>query len=387
MIRFYLLIIFFLISLLSFLKAPEYNLWLLAIAVTEFPLIFFGISLLLTLTGFWAHKYQMAGTVLGLAAMLVFLSPIIRAYWVSNTLKDDMVKAFANMDGNGGPVLFTSDTPFSFGNLFKRVNGIPYKTFDYMKYRDITLKLDFYPAQLANGDIVFNRPCVIVVHGGSWAGGDSRQLPELNSYLAAKGYNVAAVNYHMAPKWQTPAPVEDIKAAIAYLKAHADELHIDIKKIVLLGRSAGAQIATLAAYTMHEPGIKGVIDFYGPEDMVWGYSVPSSRLIMDSRKVMEEYIGGTYSRVPQKYFACSPLEFVNKQSPPTLIIHGDNDVLVSPEHSRRLNLKLQQNGIKHYLLKLPWATHGFDYNLNGPGGQLSTFAVEAFLNTVCPTAP
>ena len=88
---------------------------------------------------------------------------------------------------------------------------------------------------------------------------------------------------------------------------------------------------------------------------------------MDSRKVMRDYIGGSYEQVPEKYADCSPIEFVNRHSVPTLIIHGDNDVLVAPEHSRRLNLKLQQNGIKHYWLKLPWATHGFDFNLKGPG--------------------
>ena len=96
----------------------------------------------------------------------------------------------------------------------------------------------------------------------------------------------------------------------------------------MLGRSAGAQIALLAAYTIHELGLKGVIDFYGPADMVWGYSVPSNPLIMDSRKVMEDYVGGTYKQVPQKYINCSPLEFVSRRSVPTLIIHGDNDVLV-----------------------------------------------------------
>jgi acetyl esterase/lipase len=151
----------------------------------------------------------------------------------------------------------------------------------------------------------------------------------------------------------------------------------------LLGRSAGAQIALLAAYTLHDADLKGVVDFYGPADMVWGYSIPANPLIMDSRKVMENYLGGSYQKVPQNFVASSPLEFVDKTSIPTLIIHGDNDVIVSPEHSRRLNLKLQQNGIKHFLLKLPWATHGFDYNLNGPGGQLSTYTVERFLKAVC----
>ena len=374
MIRFYLILIFFLVSFLSFLKAPEYHLWQLAVGVTEFPLIFAGITLLLTLTGIWVQKYQLAVTVLGLITLTIFLSPIIRAYWVSKDIKNDMIRSFGGIYTDSSPIISYG---FSFANLFKSTKDVSYRTLTYAKYEDNSMALDFYPSQIAG-----MRPCVIIIHGGSWANGDSRQLPELNSYLAMKGYNVAAVNYRMAPKYQTPAPVEDIQAAIAYLCKHGGELHIDTNNFVLLGRSAGAQIALLAAYTLHEPAIKGVIDFYGPADMVWGYSVPSNPLIMNSRKVMEDYIGGTYSQFPQKYAACSPLEFVSRQSVPTLIIHGDNDVLVSPEHSRRLNLRLQQNGIKHYYLKLPWATHGFDYNLNGPGGQLSTYAVETFLNTV-----
>ena len=377
MIRFYILIIFFLISLLSFCRAPEYHLWLLAVGVTEFPLVFAGITTLITISGIWVQKYQLAGTILGLVTIAVFLSPIVRALWIANDIKQNMATAL-----NTGPN--NKLQPFNLKKLVgwstdpnQFLTAVSYHTLTYVQYPDTSMDLDYYSSRITG-----NKPCVIVVHGGSWAGGDSKQLPELNSYLAAKGYNIAAINYRLAPKYQTPAPVQDIQAAIAYLKLHADELHIDTTKFVLLGRSAGAQIALLAAYTMHEPGLKGVIDFYGPADMVWGYSKPSNPLIMNSRKVMEEYVGGTYKQVPQKYFASSPLEFVSRLSVPTLIIHGSNDVLVSPEHSRRLNLKLQQNGIKHYLVKLPWATHGFDYNLNGPGGQLSTYAVETFLNTI-----
>jgi acetyl esterase/lipase len=220
------------------------------------------------------------------------------------------------------------------------------------------------------------------VHGGSWSSGDSKQLPDLNSYLAQKGYNIAAINYRLAPKFQTPSPVEDIHNAFTYLKQHAAELNIDTSNFIILGRSAGAQIALLAAYTLHEQGLKGVIDFYGPVDMVWGYSIPSNPLIMNSRKVMDDYVGGPYSKVPDKYAACSPLFFVNEKSVPTLIIHGTNDVLVSWIHSDKLNTRLAEAGVKHYWLKLPWATHGFDYNLYGPGGQLSTYAIEKFLNAV-----
>ena len=108
---------------------------------------------------------------------------------------------------------------------------------------------------------------------------------------------------------------------------------------------------------------------------------------MNATKVMEDYEGGTYKQVPQKFFASSPIEFVTPKTIPTLIIHGKNDVLVGYEHSRRLNEKLDHYGVKHYWLKLPWATHGFDYNLNGPGGQLSTYAVETFLRTICTPTP
>lgn len=375
MIKLIIIIVLFLISLLAVIKAPAYYLWLLAVGVTEFPLLFAGITSLLLIAGIWLQKYQLTSTVIGVAALLLFLSPILRSYIVAASLKKDFITAF----GPGSASIHGDSTqaPFSFFKLFKTKSVVKHQSFVYNTDKDVPLSLNFYPAAVDG-----KRPCIVSVHGGSWAGGDNSELPELNSYLAQQGYNVAAIDYRLAPKYQTPAPAQDVAEAFTYLKAHADELHIDTNKFVLLGRSAGAQIALLSAYTHPEPGLKGVVDFYGPADMVWGYSVPSNPLIMDSRKVMENYIGGSYRAVPQKYVACSPIEFVNKSTVPTLLIHGDNDVLVSPEHSRRLDAQLTKNNVPHFLLKLPWATHGFDYNLYGPGGQLSTYVVEGFINMV-----
>ncbi|HTH82883.1 MAG TPA: alpha/beta hydrolase [Mucilaginibacter sp.] len=377
--RLILLIILFLISLLTIFKAFQYHLWLLAIGVTEFSWLFILITLVLLATGIWVNKYQLEGTLVGVITLVLFLSPYIRAYNVGNSLKNNFDTAFGNKAGLSSN---NDRSPFSIFRLFSVDKPIASKTFIYVTYPDTTMSLDYYPAQVSG-----KKPCVIVIHGGSWSSGDSRQLAELNSYLARRGYNVASINYRLAPKYQSPAPVTDVQAALNYLHKHAEELKIDTGNFILLGRSAGAQIALLAAYTLHNAGIKGVIDFYGPADMVWGYSVPSSPLIMDSRGVMEAYLGGSYHKVPQNYASGSPLAFVDKTTVPTLIIHGYNDVLVAYEHSRCLNEKLQQNGIKHYWLRLPWATHGFDYNLNGPGGQLSTYAVERFLNAICPAGP
>jgi len=371
MIRLILIVLLFLLSLLAVFKAFEYHVWLLAIAVTEFPWLFSSITIIVLLTGFLRGRYIFPGTIIGIVALVLFLSPIARAYIIAGSVRADFDKSFGVTNTD------STSAPFSFLKMFKKPVSISYKKITYVKYADTSMSLDFYPSQ-----ILGKKPCVIMVHGGSWAGGDSQQLPELNSYLATKGYNVASINYRMAPKWQTPAPVEDIVNTIKYMREHAEELHIDTTQFVLIGRSAGAQIALLAAYTIHEKDLKGVVDFYGPADMVWGYSIPSNPLIMDSRKVMDQYIGGSYAQVPQKYFDCSPLIYVNKTSVPTLIIHGSNDVLVSPEHSHRLNGALHNSGVKHYWLQLPWATHGFDFNLNGPGGQLSTYTVLQFLNTI-----
>jgi len=376
MLRLVLLIILFLASLLTLFKAPAYYLWLLAIMVTEFSWIFISTTGLILASGFWVNQYKTAGNIIGILALLLFFSPIIRAYSVAGHIKKEMQTAL----GSGKPLIFPGQRePFSFGRLFQKALVLPSRSVTYIHYPDTTLNLDFYPAQTGG-----KRPCVVVIHGGSWSSGDSKQLPELNSYLSSIGYHVASVNYRLAPKYNAPDAIEDTRNALKYLKAHADSLNIDTNNFVLLGRSAGAQIALLAAYTLPHTGIKAVIEFYGPADMVWGYSVPANPLVMNSRLVMERYLGGSYKAVPQAYAASSPIEFVNQQTVPTLIIHGGNDVLVAYEHSTRLNARLKQNNIKHYWLKLPWATHGFDYNLNGPGGQLSTYAVETFLRKVAP---
>jgi acetyl esterase/lipase len=375
MTRLLLILIFFLISLLAVFEAPAYYLWLLAIVVTEFPLVFVTISAVLVASGFWIRTYQLAGTIIGVLSIILYLSPIVRAYVVAGALKDEFNSSFKLTGDNDGP-------PFSFVKMFIPTKDVSCKTLTYINYADTALTLNYYPSQLAG-----KKPCVIVVHGGSWAKGDKVQLPELNSYLARKGYNVVSIDYRMAPKYKNPAPVMDIKEALKYLRKESNQLNIDTNNFVLLGRSAGAQIALLAAYTLHDKGIKGVIDFYGPADMVWGYSLPANPWVMDSRGVMETYLGGSYAKVPRNYAASSPIEFVDQTSVPTLIIHGHSDVLVAYEHSRRLNEKLAKNGIKHYWLKLPWATHGFDFILNGPGGQLSTYAVERFLQAVRAPAP
>jgi acetyl esterase/lipase len=372
MIRLILSILLFLLSLLAIFRAPTFHLWLVSIVVTEFPWIVLLVTLATLLVGRNTSRLSLPATILCLAAIVLFSTPIIRAYIISRTLKND-IRTALNTDITAGK------QPFGIISMFTDLNAkqiIP-QTFIYHTDSLQQLKLDYYRSAVKG-----RRPCIIVIHGGSWSGGDNKQLPELNTYLTKKGYNVAAIEYHLAPKHRNPTPINDVATALHWLRQQSASLNIDTNNLVLLGRSAGAQIALLAAYTLDYPGLKGVISFYGPADMVWGYSLPANPLVMDSRKVMEDYLGGTYKQIPQSYYASSPIETVTSHTLPTLLIHGKNDPLVAYEHSTRLSKKLKQLGVRHFLLTLPWATHGCDYTLAGPSGQLSTYAVEAFLKAV-----
>lgn len=371
MLRLALLIILFLLSLLIVFRAPVNLLWYVAILVTEFCWIFFFITCILLLWRFGSNRYNVACYVTGIASLILFSLPIIGAYRLSAHVK----KMFTQPNQ-------TSHKPFEFWQMITGIHTqqVAYKLLTYDTANALTL--NFYSATTTG-----NKPCVIVVHGGSWAGGDSKQLPELNSELAKAGYHVASINYRLAPQHIYPSPVEDVNTAMAYLRSHAAELSIDTNNFVLLGRSAGGQVVLSAAYVLNNPAIKGVISFYGPADMVWGYANPTNPLVLNSRKIMEDYLGGTYRKVPQQYINSSATETATRSSPPVLLIYGENDPLVSHLHGYRLTKKLDSLGAKHYDLYLPWATHGFDWTLNGPGGQLSTWCVKAFLKEVIDKHP
>jgi acetyl esterase/lipase len=225
-------------------------------------------------------------------------------------------------------------------------------------------------------------PCVIVIHGGGWEDGAPGQFPALNAYLAARGYAVADIEYRLAPRWTWPAQREDVLDAMDYLTHHAAKLGIDPQRFVLLGRSAGGQIAEAVAYGAHRPAIRGCIAFYAPADMNYAYEFGRADDILNSLQLLRHYLGGTPAEARGNYDSASGILLANHESPPTLLLHGQRDELVWFRQSQRLSARLDELGVPHLFVQLPWATHAFDYNFSGPGGQISTYAVDAFLGIV-----
>jgi acetyl esterase/lipase len=358
----------FLFALLAVLHAPTNLLWKISVAVTEWGHIFAFIIIAPFFFPWWNNALGKIGFCFAFAGFILAWTPVIRAFIVADKLKEQLQNVFGKEDIGRNII--------SFKTLFTGVScqEVNYETILY----DGPLLIDLYKSKNQSS----KSPCIIVVHGGAWEGGDSRQLPALNSYLANKGYTVASVTYRLAPKHIAPAASDDVKKAIAFLKKNADKFNIDSGKLVLLGRSAGGQIALMAAYTLSDPCIKGLIAFYTPADMVWGYSLPGNPLVLDSRKVLGNYLGGTYENVPENYEKATAINFVNSQAPPTLMVAGQKDELVAYGHNLRLKKVLDQYGIKNTIVTLPWATHGFDYNFSGPGAQISTYSIEYFLKSV-----
>lgn len=366
-------------ALLNLVRAPDWSwVWKLAIITGEFGhwlvLLPLGLAVLAGLTLDGGARV----TALALCAFAVgaLLRPLVSAQSIAENLPRELRAAF------GGEA---HREAFSFSRLYfhPRPPAGDVVTEIFARPDGVDLRLDFYAATKTDGTGK-PAPCIVVIHGGGWDSGDRAQLAEWNSRWAARGYAVASVSYRLAPKWIWPAQREDVLAAIAWLKLHADNLGLDPVRLVLFGRSAGGQLAVAVGYGAPDPAIRGVVSLYAPHDMRFAWSVSREDDALNSINLMRQYFGGppdTPERVA-RYESASGQLLLNKNSPPTLLIHGVPDTLAWDRHSERLTMRLQEVGVPHYYLRLPWATHGFDYNLNGPGGQLADCAIDQFLAAV-----
>ena len=361
-------------SLLALFRVPTHFLWKPAIAATEWGhwLAAVAIAVGALAVPFRASLWAILPAC---AAALLFVSPVVRGLWHASSVGERIGQSFPapEIDPTGGR---GRRSPLRVADLVHI--SIPKVDFIHLTYHsvaDTPLTLDLYRPMDESGPA----PLVMVIHGGSWNSGSSSQLPGMNRYLAAAGYGVAAINYRLAPTHRFPAPLEDIRRAIAFLDEHAERYGIDASRLALIGRSSGGHLALLAAYTLGLEPIRGVVALYPPTDMHWSWARPSPRRVMDSNAIIADFLGGTPEDVPENFDRASPIRFVRPESPQTLLIHGRKDVLVSPIQSRRLTAELVRSGVRHCYLELPWGNHGMDANLAGPSGQMTLYAVERFL--------
>ncbi|MBL9188282.1 MAG: alpha/beta hydrolase [Opitutaceae bacterium] len=357
------------LSLLTAVRSPDWSPWRLGVAAGEFghwlAVAALGLAAFAWFARAGAGGWALATGLPALVAAVLFAKPTWQAWRVAEHLP-------AQLSAQFGPQAIERP-PFSLEGLMERDPApVAIRTLQVAP----GLPVDLYATHRRGA------PCVVMIHGGGWESGDRTQLAHVNHWIARRGYAVAAISYRLAPAHQWPAQRLDVLAAIAFLKAHAADLSIDPTRLVLFGRSAGGQIAQVVAYTARDPAIRGVAALYAPSDLIYGYVNTYEDDAIKSPALMRRFLGGTPETARGNYESASSIFHVTPRSPPTLLVHGTLDAVSWHRHSERLAAKLKETGVPHAYVALPWATHGCEFNLHGPSGQLTTFALEWFLAAV-----
>jgi len=359
-----------LLALVILLPSLPRGLWMARLALVELSLILVSPLALGGLVALGRRPHQGWFRLVGLGALAVSLLPLVTIlpqYRVHG--REFSVREYFTWGPSPAPVERQTDL--------------------VLEPARADLRLDFY-----RGHGVGPRPLLVLVHGGSFSGGDKGENQTASEIFAAAGYSVADVQYRLAPAAPFPAAVQDVKCLANHLRERAAEFGIDGDMVAYLGRSAGGAIAIIAAYSagdarlppscnVPDRPISAMVSLYGPLDLAWGWAQrPVPDAIVGYRS-LERYTGGTPATHPEAYRLASAVSWVGATTPKTLLIHGTRDSLVSPYHVELLTEAFKRQGlVPPERLLIPFADHGFDYHPGGLGEQLARAEILEFLAKV-----
>ncbi len=212
-------------------------------------------------------------------------------------------------------------------------------------------------------------PAVVCIHGGGFRAGTRQSFLPIAYYLAQHGYVAATVTYRLSPMNQFPAPVEDVKAAVRFLRANAARFDVDPDRIGTVGGSAGAHLALMLGVTGgvaefegsgpnldRSSRVQAVVSLYGPTDFTKSYEPGKS---VDAAEVLPMFLGGDLEHNRPAHLRASPLFWVSPDSAPTLAVHGTKDNYVAYEQAVWITERLEAAGVPTKLETIEGAGHGF----------------------------
>ena len=197
------------------------------------------------------------------------------------------------------------------------------------------------------------RPVIVRIHGGAWRHGDKTTQRSVGNYVK-QGYIGVAINYRFSQHAIFPAQIEDCKAAIRWLKAHAKEYGIDPARIGVMGSSAGGHLAALLGATGDtkefdigenfgfSSSVCAVVDNYGPTDFL---QIVDNPFVASRKSAVSQLLGGPISENAELAARANPIKYLSANDPPFLIMHGDADPLVPPSQSEALHEALAEAGV------------------------------------------
>lgn len=237
-----------------------------------------------------------------------------------------------------------------------------YKDIVYRSVDGRDLHLDLYTSSRSKGRA---SPVLVYFHGGAWAKGQRPESWRGYSRYLAKGYAVITVQYRLAGEAKAPAAVQDARCALHWISENADRYGFDRQKIVAHGTSAGGHLALMASYLRPEDGldtpdckqvpkVAAVLDFYGPTNLAQAYNGASG----SGRHSSVVRWVGDYPGAKEMDVRMSPVTYVSPDVPPTLIVHGDQDEVVTIEQSQELLVALKKAKVPTQMVIVPGGGHG-----------------------------
>jgi acetyl esterase/lipase len=236
-----------------------------------------------------------------------------------------------------------------------------YRNLEYVKSGHERQRLDLYVPEKASSPL----PVIVWVHGGAWLTGSKEgggpALP-----FVGKGYAVASINYRLSQHARFPAQIEDCKAAVRWLRAHATAYHLDPDRFGVWGASAGGHLVALLGTSGDVKDLEGddgtpgqssrvqaVVDWFGPTDVT---KMGGSHDQPDSPEA--KLLGGPVQEHKDKAARANPITYVSKDDPPFLIMHGDKDTTVPFGQSELLLEALKKVGVDATFRPVKGAGHG-----------------------------
>jgi acetyl esterase/lipase len=224
-------------------------------------------------------------------------------------------------------------------------------------------KLDLYLPKNVSGKI----PVILDIHGGAFQAGD--KYPSLNGQkFSQRGYAVAAVNYRLSGEAIFPAAARDVKSAVRWLRANANKYNFDSNHFGVIGASAGGHFSAFLGTTgnikefdvgdnlEYSSSVQAVIDQFGPVN----FSNLNEQRIESGLRTndVESYFLGCVNSSCDAAKIASPVNYISKNDPPFLIIHGAEDNQIPIKQSQDFYNALQNAGVESQFITVPNAGHG-----------------------------
>jgi acetyl esterase/lipase len=229
-----------------------------------------------------------------------------------------------------------------------------------------SLLLDLYLPEHATRAL----PVIVWVHGGAFRMGSKEDCPA--TWMVARGYAVASINYRLSQEALFPAQIQDCKAAIRWLRANAGHYGLDAQCIGAWGSSAGGHLVAMLGTAGHvrewesvgghqefPSRVQAVCDFFGPTDFMQMDRAGSTMNHDAPDSPESQLVGGPIQEHPERVARANPITYITHDGPPFLILHGTKDPLVPFNQSELLYAALQQAGVEVTFHPVENAGHGF----------------------------